>query len=192
MEIEKIKRIVVSSLSSCLIGIAGHASAGQGQSIDALPAGIGAQLRKMPQEVRLLELVDMDSSSCGTLEANPGLVTGDFNGDGRADYATLLISKTPKREQSWEGRKLRLVDAWFVIFLQKGDGTFDRNDIDHLETFLPSGTGIALQPAGHVEEFESGKVVNLKSPGVEWYFCEKGASVHYWNGKSFSAIPSSD
>jgi hypothetical protein len=192
MRIEKTKRIVASFLGACIIGIAGYACAGTEQSIDTLPASIKGQLRKFPQQVRLLELVDMDSSSCGALEANPGLVTGDFNGDGRPDYATLLISIVPKREQTWNGRKLTLVDAWFVVFLQQGDGTYDRNDIEHLEIFLPSGTGLAIQPAGPVKEFESGKVINLKTPAVEWYFCEKGASVHYWNGKSFLAVQTSD
>lgn len=188
VRIDKIRRMVAGLARFCLIAMASHACAGQGQTAVALPAAISAQLG----DVRLLELADIDTFSCGALEANPGLVTADFNGDGRADYATLLVSKLAKREQMWEGRKLRLVDAWFVVFLQKGDGAFDRKDIEHFETFLPSGTGIAIQPAGPVKESESGKVTNLKWPAVEWFFCEKGASVHYWNGKSFAAVPTSD
>lgn len=192
MKAYQVTRVAVMLATCCLVGIAGHACAEQRKNVDPLPMGVRVHLGKMPQEVRLLELGDMDSSSCGTLKSNPGLVSGDFNGDGRSDYAVLLISKLPKREQMWEGRKLSLVDAWFAFFLQKKDGTFDRKEIERFETNLPSGTGLDSYPAGPVADPNSDRVVDLKSPAVEWYFCEKGASLYYWDGRAFSSISTSD
>lgn len=149
-------------------------------------------IRNLHPDAKILQLKDMDLESCGQLNMHPGLVDGDFNGDGRKDYAALLKIGGVKEEKEWEGKVWKLIDMWFVVFLGDGQGRFKNITIDQFETLLPSGVGISIQPPGIVREWDSDRTIKLRNPGIQRFFCEKSAAVFYWDGEKFRDVPISD
>jgi hypothetical protein len=188
------KRMLVSCCL-CVAAAAAHHLFSQTQEIGAAvtqPEELKAAIQNVHPDAEILELDDMDTSSCGPLEAHPGLVSADFDGNGRVDYAVLFKAGDVKEEKEWRGRKLSLMDLWLVAFLQQDDGLLASFVLAEFETFLPSDVMIEKQLPGTIEEWDSERIVTLRNPGFLFHFCGKSASVFYWSEGKFERIWISD
>ncbi len=137
-----------------------------------------------PKE-RIVESNDIDSKSC-QVASHPGWIEADFNGDGLRDYAVLLKGSV-KQKKEWHGRELQLMEVKLVAFVQEAArGRFRSIVLDSFEEYYPLGVDIDIQPKGWIREPPSigHKAVELKNPGILQYFCEKSASVFYWDKKT--------
>jgi len=167
-------------------------NADENASLSSARNDLQVLIRSIHPKADILQRKDMDLKSCGRVETDPGFVESDFNGDGVKDYSMLLKIGGVKEEKEWEGKVWKLIDMWFVVFLGDELGSFKVFIIDKFETFLPSIVGISIQPPGIVRKWDSDKTVKLKYPGIQRFFCEKSASVFYWDGDKFEYVPISD
>jgi hypothetical protein len=167
----RVRRVaVLAALATALAGGAGGAPAGLAPAIDGVARG-----------ARVADRADVDAESCN-LEgvAEPGLVRGDFDGDGRADYAALL----------------RLGDeGWFVVFLARPSGGFAPVIISRFTAAGRIARQLEFQPPGRVDGVEpDGEHVVLTHPGVTEIYCGQAASTYYWDAaaKTFRYIVTGD
>jgi hypothetical protein len=155
---------------------------------------LDAIAREFPRST-IVQPSDIDPVNCGQLKAHPGLGEGDFNGDGRNDYAVLLKGRV-KGEKEWQGRVLQLMEVDFVIFLREASGQLRSIRIEHLENYHPFTVGIAIMKPGLVRESPvvGNSTVRLLHPGILMYLCGRSAAVFYWdrNTNSFDSITTID
>lgn len=191
------KHYYIAAFTSLLLGtarLAGGAAIAQ-DTLALDEQAVAGLVAENYSEARILQPVDMDEFSCGPTEGHPGLVAGDFNGDGFEDYAVLMIVGG-----SEEGKQRRKrPDIVFTIFLAGSSGEFSSNEIARLEEWgePPSITGIELRPPGQALEWAAAppderKVIELKHQSVLMYYCGKSAVIYYWNGGKFDAVGISD
>jgi hypothetical protein len=160
------------------------------------PTQIDATLQRAIQacnpSAEVLRLGDMDEASC-TLSAKdtPGLVRADLDGNGHADYATLL--RTPK------GAGDRNPRISLVVFMADAGGRLTPVVLDAYDYAQPSIEGLARQEPGLVRATEAFDApgpdqVVLRRPGFARYYCEKSEAVYYWDerGKRFGEIWTAD
>jgi hypothetical protein len=119
-------------------------------------------------------------------------VKGDFNGDGRDDYAALLKTKETGKETTWEGRKLREARFAFVLFLDDGNGGYTPRVVRRYVDFVPTSVVLDLQPAGRVRNRETRQNVGLSNPGVTLSFCEKSATTYFISDGKIRSISVAD
>src|SRR5665213_302538 len=75
-------------------------------------------IKMFSPDASLLISSDLDTSSCGN-KKNPGMIEGDFSGDGQKDYAVLLkirkvedtVYKSDGNSYPWKKLKVWLVDC---------------------------------------------------------------------------------
>jgi hypothetical protein len=161
------------------------------KSTGGIPARLEAAIRALHPDATVVQATDIDLMAC-EYRKSPGLVTGDFNGDGRPDYATLL-RVGPIKEVAAEGRTLKVFSTWFVVFLDL-QSELKSIIIEQGGAYYPSLEAIALQPAGSVREAGEGatpgRTIRLRYPAIKKTFCDKPAAVYYWNRDraAFSAV----
>jgi len=161
------------------------------ESPPELPSRLHDAIRALNPDATIVQAADIDLMVC-EYRKSPGLVKGDFNGDGRLDYATLL-RVGPITEVAAEGRTVKVFPTWFVVFLDLKD-ELKSFVIERGGAYYPSVESIALQPAGSVREGGEGKTagrtIRLRHPAIKKTFCEKPAAVYYWNRDKvgFSAV----
>lgn len=155
----------------------------------SLPSSIQKSINQFYPGTRLLEMKDMDLTSCGMLTEQPGIVQADFDGNGILDYALLLISTKVKREYAHpNGRILYLVGTFFVVFQGQREGKYQPILIETRETWLPSSLGLAMARPGRFKTWDSSKTLELKNPAIERYICEQQAAVFYWDTDRYSPL----
>jgi hypothetical protein len=110
-------------------------------------------------------------------------ITGDFNCDGLADHALILLNQQGD------------IGAW--AFLAK-DGSFEKTKLDQFENLSggPIGTGLLILEKGEHSylgpEGEIEKPVKVKCEGVTVIFFEKAARSYYWENGEVKAIQTGD
>ena len=100
----------------------------------------------------------------------PYITSGDFNGDGKADTAFLIVNESRKNYQ-------------LAISLSNGKIIFWKEDIDL--------TAISTFPKAELTSFE-GEKIKMKADGIEVEYFEKASFVLYWNGTAFKRIQTGD
>jgi hypothetical protein len=175
-------------------------AAAPGSVKSSVPPELDAALRAVGPQARILGAKDIDAKSCGPLGKDPALVEADVNGDGRRDYAALLqigdVSDKEQQQPSGEVWRWKQMHVWLVVFLGDEHGRFDTKVLERLDHYFPAIVTIAVQPAGLVREPESlgNRRVLLKNAGIARYFCEKSATVFYWDSRrgEFKQIGTAD
>lgn len=99
----------------------------------------------------------------------PYFVSGDFNGNGKVDFAVLIANR-------------QRTNYKVAFFLDNGK-TYDWDVESHM--------GISLFPKQNFTNYE-GVTVNLKGDGVQVMRFESYAFLIYWNGKKLETISTAD
>lgn len=165
---------------------------GAQQKEPAIPETLSAAIQKAASGAALVTAHEVDATACAPVGQAPGLVRGDFNGDGRDDYAALLKTKETGKETIWEGKKLREARFSFALFLDDGSGGYKPRVIRRYTDFIPTAVVLDLQPAGNVRHRETHKNVKLSNPGVTLSFCEKSATTYFMAAGRIRSIPIAD
>lgn len=103
----------------------------------------------------------------------PNFIRGDWNGDGRVDYALILE------------RRLRPENKLLVVLMRKGAA------FRHI--FLPANDCImALKKGTKDEDIEARRTFTYRNDAIFSYYWEKGGSSYIWNGGRFRSVLTSD
>jgi hypothetical protein len=155
---------------------------------DRLPVALRKQIQELVPSGHIVLPRDVTVESCGP-KSDPGVVIGDFNGDGRNDYAILLRSDAPTSRKEGAFAELSL-----VIFLDL-EGRWQRVFMNRFRVAegLASRHVITLQPPATLQESDGPRKVSLKHPGIAWVYCEAGVRVYYWSPRkgAFDSIVTS-
>jgi len=155
-------------------------------SADDLPPAVREAIVHLNPEAAVLRADEILVERCGAEHRRDQVARGDFNGDGRVDYAVLLRVGTPKPVGT---EPLKSVSLWAVVFLGRRDGHYRPFVLSKTdEVMLPSRQVIALQPPGGVHHgAHPERVLTLKQPGIASILCEGTEKVYYWvsRGQTF-------
>lgn len=114
--------------------------------------------------------------------ARPDLISGDFNGDGRADYAALIEQNSSTRKRS-EAEARR---SYLVVFLKQRRG-FQVHVLD------PEGAYLCLMKRGQWDyDYEKQSFFTYQTDAIFAGIFEKGGTSHIYRKGKFRAIVTSD
>ena len=154
---------------------------------------ITVAIQRIATGARILAKDDVDAKECGdTLPHQPGLVVADLKGNSKQDFAVLVKTGETGKVTEWEGKKLRLTNYAFAIFLDDGNGAFTLKLVKRFQDYAPLAAYIDLQPPGKVTDQDNGKNVTLQHPGVSLVFCEKSASLYHLVGQEIKTVQLAD
>lgn len=107
---------------------------------------------------------------------------GDFNGDGRHDYA-FILQKEKKDFALW--------------ILQSNHDTYQTIKlIQYVDISQPLDFGIELVPAGRLNyiDFDADEVksLKLKNSAIQVLYFERGAETFYWNQNLYKSVTTAD
>jgi hypothetical protein len=145
-------------------------------------------IRTYHSKARLVSSGDVDQSC----EENnsPGLVWGDFNGDGAVDVAALLMIGDIFERKNAHYMEVKLS---LVAFINK-NGKYESFPIDlskmsESDSFsYPLNFQIWREKKGNLREFEGPEIIDMKNDGFAFVHCESSTNVFYWDGKKFNFI----
>jgi len=156
-------------------------SSAQSDDVPAL-ASVSAVIEKRIPGATIVTRDDINQKSCGSLPKTPGLVTGDFNGDGRTDFAALLKVRSTGKLVHWEGKTLEETEFAFAIFLDDGHGGFEAAYVRRFKDLLPILSYIDVTLPGNVKGIGEKPGLVLKNSAVSFVNCEKSEAVYYVSG----------
>jgi hypothetical protein len=151
-----------------------------------LPPALREAIAQLNPEAAVLRADEILAERCKPEYRRDQVVRGDFNGDGRADYALLLRIGEPK---AVGGEPLKSASVWAVVFLARRDGRYRPFILSKTdEVMMPSRRVVALQSPGKVHHgAHPERVLTLKQPGIASILCEGTEKVYYWvsRGQTF-------
>ena len=161
---------------------------------DPLPAALLTAIATLAPTTVPVERADLDADHCAAQAAHPARVRGDFDGDGREDWAMLLRSPSPVRTETFGGRRWPIHPVRFVVFFGGAGGRFEPHTISLGDESLPSITMLLSQPPGRIREWGQGQVIELRQPGIVQVHCDKAATTWFWDalGGRFDSIVTAD
>jgi hypothetical protein len=147
-----------------------------------VPAGVAAAIEKALPGATIITQGDINEKSCGRLPKTPGIVRGDFNGDGRLDFAALLKLRTTGKLVHWEGKTLQETEFAFTIFLDDGHGGFTSIYLRRFKDLSPILAYIDIRSPGKVKGVGESPSLTLKNSAISFINCEKSEAVYYLSG----------
>jgi hypothetical protein len=148
----------------------------------SVPADIAATIEKTLPGATILSQGDINEKSCGRIPKTPGIVRGDFNGDGRLDFAALLKLRTTGKSVHWQGKTLQETEFAFAIFLDDGHGAFTSVYVHRFKDLSPVLAYIDLRPPGKITGVGESPSLTLKNSAISFVNCEKSEAVYYLSG----------
>jgi hypothetical protein len=149
----------------------------------SLPAGVRQAVGALG-DVILVTAADVDRQACKGKPTTPLVaVSGDFDGDGRGDWALYvrsagpvegLLDRTPPRD---------LYDVQFVFAMARANGRYELVTARRGRETLPLFSYLVLQPPGRIREvpFEDNRSIVLRNPGVMELYCGQASSTYFWD-----------
>lgn len=104
----------------------------------------------------------------------PNLIKGDWNGDGKNDYAVLLQNKNNSQEK-------------IIVALMKTRTSYKNYTLNANDDCIMS---VKKESKGY--DFEKKKSFRYKNDAIFTYFWEKAGSSYIWEKGKFRAISTSD
>ena len=115
-------------------------------------------------------------------DSHPCFLSGDFNGDGIADYAILLRCEVFQK-----------MNEKFIVLLGTKKGSFQWINIYQWDDVLSlKNIYLCIILPGKIKELDSSKIKILKLPGIEVNLFESASQVFYWDKDKFNFIQTSD
>jgi len=114
--------------------------------------------------------------------SSPGYVASDFNGDGKLDYAALLICLEKKKST-----------IRFVVFMARKDDSYSCLKIHKWsEKLYLSNLYLNIVKPGKIQEWDSERIITIEHPGIALVLFEAASRVYYWKRGQFNYIQTSD
>lgn len=149
-------------------------------------------LKKLYPNTDVKIVTEVDEKECDIKSRQSGVITGDFNGDGKNDYAVLVQLKKIKKDSKGKDEDFEGVDINLLVLMQNSNGSFDKYILEKTEGYWTGMIFIALEATGIKHEFDTSKPVRLKNPGVALVYCGKSKVDFYWHGHGFKDIKIAD
>jgi len=113
-------------------------------------------------------------------DGSPGLVSADFNGDGRPDYAALL--SFPQKKS---------VGEWLVVLIGKPGGGFQLRLLEKYTGFHED-LYITMQPPREIKPSNSSQKAKFTMPGIARIYPERPLTLFYWEKGRFQRVKVSE
>jgi hypothetical protein len=152
-----------------------------------LPAEL---LARLPDGMEIVRREQVDFRNCGDSGESMTAVAADFDGNGLVDYVTLADNgprTVTVQDTTYPVREIRI-----LAFLQKDDQDFELHTLDVVPVRYPTIMVIERQLPLEIVEWGTRNRVKLDWPGILRVFCQKSASVFYWDGEGFGEVWISD
>ena len=148
-------------------------------------------------DMRLARGKDIDRDACRHYAAPPWIaVSGDFDGDGRVDWALYVVSARPSGRIVDRGKTTEAYDFRFVFARARPGDRYELVTAREAHTVLPLPHYLAVHPPGVVREVDggSGARVVLSHRGVTELYCGQAASTYFWDTaqRTFRSIVTGD
>lgn len=136
------------------------------------------QIRKTYPGFQVLTKNEFNTESIKTKE--PGLISGDFNGDKIVDYAAMLRSPKKKRYEAGKN-SYDYYEGKVVVCHGNKDKSYKCQKISEGQFTIPQESYLSLvkpQKTGCYSDSGAKDYVDVKTDAIGWYYPEKGGS-HY-------------
>lgn len=174
-------------LTAILILFCANAFAGQIPPASTGIPTLDQAIQNFDQDASPLTGADLDASACGKQKV-PGLLAGDFTGNGKTDYAVLLkIGEAVDAvdENEGESQPYQQIKVCLVVFLTQVDGSFQPVILDELDDHsLPASIYVEEAKPGPLAGADPDAPVVLRHPGIGVVYCGQFETVYYWDEES--------
>jgi hypothetical protein len=171
-------------VSALLIIIYSHLAIAQDAS--SLP-DINKLIKADFPQCRLLQLKDLDHDLhqyfiAHHRSAQPGYINADFDGNGKEDYAVLLLCNDKKKQS-----------IRFVVFMANKNNSYSYIKIENWSDEL-SLKNLYLESTkpGKIKDSESGRTITTKNACFSLNLFEAASQVYYWKNGKFHYVQISD
>jgi hypothetical protein len=130
-----------------------------------------------------LEMLDPASQEeflSTSADGSPGLLSADFNGDGRRDYAVLL--SFPQKKS---------VGEWLVVLIGKPGRGFQLRLLEKYDGFHED-LYITMQPPREIKPSNSRRKAKFTMPGIARIHPERPLTLFYWDKGRFQRLKVSE
>jgi hypothetical protein len=186
--------LIASRAQILLLFLAGFCKQAQAADIcdpSVLPREIQTKLEKnYPdwQPERIENLYEADRRFWTEAHPNdcPGIAIGHFESKTELSYALLLVSKPERKRPGLRILAFSRVGP-SAEYAMRVISKYDTGDF-----YEGSDQVIATAPAGHYEEAQGPKKVDIDLDGISYEVMEKGAILYYWKNGRYHGLATSD
>jgi|GEM_PF-131105 len=151
-----------------------------------LPAALRAAVAATHPGLHVVAPGDTSYAGCAPAAApGPGWFAADLDGDGRTDYAVLLVSDQPTWTVHLDDQDYPTYDARVVAYLAQPDGRLREREVYAFHESLPTIRGIAARAAPGVPDARPGSPTRPARTGIAFVSCGQFEVVYHWKGGRF-------
>jgi len=155
--------------------------------INKIPNILESQIKSYFPTCRPVQLSDFDKGLqeylSGTPRSiNPGYIAADFNGDGKEDYAVLLICDNKNNP-----------NIIFTVFMAVKDDSYSCINVHTWTgTLYLKNLYLDIVKPSKIKEHDSKQLITIKNYSVLLVLFEAASQVYYWKDGKFNHIQISD
>ena len=116
----------------------------------------------------------------------PAWFAADLDGDGRTDYAVLLVSDNPTWTVNFEGQDYPTYKARLLAYLSQADGRLIEHAVYAFQEALPTIRGIAPHAVDPTASAARDHRARMRHTGINFVSCGQFEVVYYWQGRHFA------
>ncbi len=152
-----------------------------------LPAPLRAAIAAAHPGMHVVAPGETRYAGCGPESPTaPGWFTADLDGDGRADYAVLLMSDKPTLTVYLDDQDYPTYDARLTAYLSQPDGKLREHEVYAFHESLPTIRGIAPRAPAKALDATTNRPARPRQTGINFFSCGQFAVVYYWQGNGFA------
>jgi hypothetical protein len=163
-----------------------NSSAAVAQESSSL-SGVNQLIKADFPQCRILQLKDLDNDLqeyfiVNHPSAHPGYVIADFDGNGKEDYALLLLCGGKKKQT-----------IRFDVLMADKNNSYSRIKIEKWSDELSlKNLYLEITKPGKIKETDSERTITIKNDGVSLNLFEAASRVYYWKNGKFNNVQTSD
>ena len=153
-----------------------------------LPAPLRAAIAATHPGMHVVRADEVRYTDCAP-EAAPGPAwfAADFDGDGRTDYAALLVSDQPTWTVHFDDQDYPTYQARVVAYLAQADGRLRAREVYAFQEALPTTRGIVVRAPLGAGAASAARPDPMARTGIGFVSCGQFAVAYYWQGRRFEA-----